>query len=270
MMADNIQNPGSALGEAIGAEMEKALNLYLADLVGGMGYHFISIGLNTKPGGKPKKLLLHDSFGTAYNIDAVVANAEMQPIILIESKYIRYKKHNRDKGSWICTAHPALRRRYASLRSSIAVLAGNWSQSSIAMMKSYDINIFRIPFEVICGLLAERQIQFNWDEKDRLTAQSSWQRYNRLKSEEKATIGAAMIEMIKPELGSLVLKILDDSLPREIDRVAIELHSTLGEVKTYEFQTIADAIGFLNQAELNQIFLASDAHTLFDPIPTTA
>lgn len=71
----------------------------------------------------------------------------------MEYKYIRYKKHNRDKGSWVCTAHNAIRRRYNSIRSSIAILAGSWSGSSVAMMKSQDINIFIIPFDKITTLL---------------------------------------------------------------------------------------------------------------------
>lgn len=44
---------------------------------------------------------MYDQFGTEYKIDAVIANHAMQPIILFESKYLRYTKHNRDKGSWI-------------------------------------------------------------------------------------------------------------------------------------------------------------------------
>ena len=151
-MLANIQNPGSALGEAIGAEMEKALNSFLTKLVEKQGCHFLSKSPVQNKDGSQKKLLMYDKFGTAYNIDAVIANESMQPIILVESKYIRYKKHNRDKGSWVCTAHPAIRRRYASIRSSIAVLAGNWSSSSLTMMKSYDINIFLIPFRRICEI----------------------------------------------------------------------------------------------------------------------
>lgn len=41
-MADDIQNPGSALGESIGAEMENALNNFLTQLVESRGYHFLS------------------------------------------------------------------------------------------------------------------------------------------------------------------------------------------------------------------------------------
>ena len=154
--------------------MEGALNTFLHDLCEELEYHFISSSVIK---GK-KKLLMYDNFGTAFNIDAVIANQAMQPMILIESKYIRYKKHNRDKGSWLCTAHPAIRRRYQSIRSSIAVLAGNWSSSSLAMMRSFDINIFLVPFESICDFLEQYGITFHWEEKDRVTAQQSWEKYS--------------------------------------------------------------------------------------------
>lgn len=266
-MALNIQNPGSALGEAIGLEMEKALNTFLTDLVEQQGYHFLSKSPFSHKTGRDKKLLMYDSFGTSYNIDAVIANESMQPLILIESKYIRYKKHNRDKGSWICTAHPALRRRYASIRSSIAILAGSWSSSSLAMMRSHDINIFLIPFSLICNLLAEYSITFDWAEKDRAAAQVAWETYLALSAMEKAQIGIEMVNTVKDELQRLVLAILDDKTMREIEAVTIELHSNLGEIKVYTFPTVSQAIAFLNTAELQHVFITTDSLTLFDPPP---
>jgi hypothetical protein len=263
----NIQNPGSALGEAIGSEMEKALTTFLTNLVENRGYHFLSKSPVMNRDGTSKKLLMYDKFGTAYNIDAVVANESMQPIILVESKYIRYKKHNRDKGSWVCTAHPAIRRRYQSIRSSIAVLAGNWSSSSLAMMRSFDINIFLIPFKRICGLLAKHGIDFDWDEKDRITAADAWNRYLSLTDTQKQKIGVEMVNAIKDDLKKLVLSILDVTAEREFDRVMIELHTNLGEVKAYEFLTVEQAVEFLNTAELKEVFISSDSLTLFDPSP---
>lgn len=262
-----IQNPGSALGEAIGAAMEQALNEFLTRLVAKQGCHYLSKSPNLGKSGNARKLLMFDKFGTAYNIDAVIANSSMQPLILIESKYIRYKKHNRDKGSWICTAHPALRRRYASIRSSIAVLAGNWSSSSIAMMKSFDINIFLVPFGRICNLLAKYDIKYDWDEKDRVAAQDAWQKYSHLSAAQKLGIGAEMIRAIKPEVKELVLNILDESVPREISRVTIELRSNLGEAKVYDFANVPQAVEFLNSEELKHVFIVSDALSLYDPPP---
>lgn len=247
--------------------MERALNEFLEPLAEKLGYHFISKGLEKNSSGNHKKLLMYDSFGTAYNIDSVVTNDSMQPVILIESKYIRYKKHNRDKGSWICTAHPALRRRYTSIRSSIAVLAGNWSSSSLAMMRSHDINIFLIPFQSIRDLLYEHRIEFNWLEKDRQAAMDAWTRYERLKDTHRSTIGAAMVDLIKKDLATLIVRTLDDATPREISLVAVELHSSIGEVKTYEFGSVADAVDFLNTDELKEVFLTTDSASLFDGKP---
>jgi hypothetical protein len=266
-MADDIQNPGSALGEAIGAEMEKALNDFLTNLVESRGFHFLCKSPVNNKNGTPKKLLMYDKYGTAYNIDSVIANESMQPIILIESKYIRYKKHNRDKGSWVCTAHPALRRRYASIRSSIAVLAGNWSSTSLSMIKSFDINIFLVPFTKICNLLEMHNINFDWGEKDRELAKDAWKKYSALTDVQKYEIGAEMVNAIKDELGTLVVTILDDSIEREVDRITIELHSNLGEVKAYEFSTVDEAVEFLNKAELKEVFISSDSLNLFDPPP---
>jgi hypothetical protein len=262
-MMPDIQNPGSALGEAIGAQMELALNSFLSDLCERVGHHFISSSVIK---GK-KKLLLYDNFGTAYNLDSVIANQSMQPIILIESKYIRYKKHNRDKGSWLCTAHPAVRRHYQSIRNSIAVLAGSWSSSSLAMMKSFDINIFLIPFASICDFLSQYDIKFDWGEKDRSIAQQSWERYCSLSSQEQYSIGEKMVSRIKDNLEELILSVLDESIEREIDKVTIELHSNIGEVKLHEFGSVNEAVTFLNSEELESVFLTTDSLTLFDPPP---
>ncbi len=268
-MIDTIQNPGSALGEAIGAEMENALNLFLTTLVENRGYHFLSKSPLKNTQGKPKKLLMYDKFGTAYNLDAVIANERMQPIILIESKYIRYTKHNRDKGSWLCTAHPAVRRRYNSIRSSIAVLAGNWSSSSLAMMRSFEINIFLIPFNRIRTILQTYGIDFDWDEKDRKAAMVAWNSYSNLADAQKSAIGMEMVNLVKHELETLVLGILDDNLEREVERITIDLYSNLGEVKVYEFSTIEHAVTFLNTSELRTVFITSDSLTLFDQ-PSTS
>lgn len=260
-MQKNIQNPGSAIGEAIGAQMELALNSLLEKLCSTIGYHFIYSG--QKITGK-KKLLMYDNFGTYYNIDSVIANESMQPLIVFECKYIRYKKHNRDKGSWLCTSHPAIRKRYKSIRSSIAVLAGNWSSSSLSMIKSFDINVFLIPFERICGFLSTYGIDFRWGEKERDKARAAWEKYTDLSEEQRYSIGNEMISLIEDDLTNLIKSILDESIKREIERVTVELHSNIGEVKTLDFNCISEAVDFLNSEEFQEIFITTDSPTLFD------
>ena len=69
--------------------------------------------------------------GNVYQIDAVIYHADDRPIVIIDPKYIRYTKHNRDKGSWLCVAHYNLRKTHHSIRKSLAVLAGRWPEPSI-------------------------------------------------------------------------------------------------------------------------------------------
>lgn len=264
----NITNPGSALGEAIGSAMESALQELLTQITDNYSGYYLTAGVrNTRGGKKAKKLLLFDNFGNDYNIDGVIADEAMRPLILIESKYIRYKKHNRDKGSWVCHAHTAIRRRYHSIRSSIAILAGNWSKSSIAMMESHDITIFVIPFDFISSLLDEFGINFRWGEKEQEKAFVAWEMYQQLSAEEKAHIGRAMVQVVEERLATRVAQILDDTVDRMVEKVIIELISNLGEVKLFEFTSVEEAVEFLDQENLENYFVASDSLTLFDPPP---
>jgi hypothetical protein len=262
-MAEKISHYGSAIGEAIGAEMQDALNELMVDLADKHGYHFLS----TSPIQGKKRLLMFDNFGNDYNVDAVLVNQQIQPLILFEWKYIRYKKHNRDKASWVCSAHPAIRRHYASIRSSIAVLAGSWSSSSMAMMKSNHINIFLIPFDRVCEILDEFGVDFRWGEKDRQKSAIAWKAFSALSNSKKAQIGVEMVNTIKDDLTNLVLSILDDATEREIEAVTLEFRSNLGEVSEYKFDNIDGALNFLNANELKDIFIVGDSPTLLDPRP---
>ncbi len=260
----DTQNPGSALGEAMGACMEAALATFLEPIVYEHESRLMTKGPVNPKTGKHTKLIMFDEFGTRYSIDGVILNELNQPLVLLESKYIRYKKHNRDKGSWICHAHGEVRRYYSSIRSSIAVLAGNWSKTSLTMITSHNINVFLVPFERIVQVLAKRGIDFEWGEKDRHLAVEAWKRYNSLSPIEVERIGEEIIEGIKKPLADLVGKILSDDVPRKIDRVAIEIHSNLGEVKRFEFQSREDALDFLEDFSLEEMLDHSSSFTIFD------
>jgi hypothetical protein len=214
--------------------------------------------------GKGTKLLMFDEFGTRYSIDGVILNETNQPLVLLESKYIRYKKHNRDKGSWICHAHGEVRRFYPSIRSSVAVLAGNWSKTSLTMITSHNINVFLVPFERLVEVLAKRGIDFEWGEKDRHLAVEAWKRYNALEPREVDLIGDEIIQSIKKPLAELLEKTLSNDVPREIQRVAIEIHSNLGEVKRFEFSSREAALDFLEDFSLEEMLDHSTSITIFD------
>lgn len=242
---ESVANPGSALGEAIGALIERQVNRLLHPIVEENGCVYVSAGRPNPRTGRPTKLLLKDEAGNEYNIDSVIANARMQPLVLIESKYIRYKKHNRDKGSWICTAHYSLRRTFPTVRKSIAVLAGSWSRSSKAMMQSFDVSLFEVGFPKIVETLARYGVDFAWEERERDRAMAAWQRWKQLSEAEYDTIASALLADIEPELRQALKETLDTAAPREVSTVEVTIETNLGESRRYTFESIAAAIEFL-------------------------
>ena len=253
----NIQNPGSALGEAIGSLMEESLGKVIKPLVEKRNCLYITSGPLDSKTGRKTKLLLRDATGIDYNSDALIANKKFQPLILIESKYIRYKKHNRDKGSWVCTAHTALRRRFSSIRSSITVLAGNWSKTSKALLRSFDVTLFEIPFEKLCEILADYNIDFEWDEKDRKKAYVAWKKFLTLDEKKRKAIGDRIVKMIVKDLTNTISKVLDDSTPRNITEVEVQVTTSFGEVKIFTFDNLKKAAKFLKDID-NEELLSTD------------
>ncbi|HEV2706878.1 MAG TPA: hypothetical protein VGV59_13195 [Pyrinomonadaceae bacterium] len=253
-----VANPGSTLGEAIGDLIEDEVNRILRPIAEENGCVYVSAGLANPKTGRPTKLLLKDAAGNEYNIDAVIANQRMQPLVLIESKYIRYKKHNRDKGSWICTAHYSLRRTFPSVRKSIAILAGSWSGSSKAMMESFDVSLFEVGFRDIVDALAQYGIDFAWEEKERDKAMAAWERWQELDKDDYNEIARMLLAEIEPRLRESLAVTLNTETPRELRAVEITIETNLGESRRYTFESINEAVKFLGEFDEDEILNAED------------
>lgn len=252
-----IVNPGSTLGEALGALIENQVNRLVRPTAEENGCVYITAGQPNPRTGQPTKLLLRDTAGNEYNIDAVIANTRIQPLVLIESKYIRYKKHNRDKGSWICTAHYSLRRSFPTIRKSIAVLAGSWSGSSKALLTSFDVTLFEVGFGQIIRVLADYSIDFGWEEKERDRAMQAWQAWSRLSAGQYAEIAQRLLAGIEPALRQSLHETLRPETPREIQTVELIIETSLGETRRYSFETLEAAVEFLQTFDA-EMFLRDD------------
>jgi hypothetical protein len=259
-----VANPGSTLGEAIGALIEQEVNRLLRPIAEENSCVYVSAGRINPKTGKATKLLLKDAAGNEYNIDSVIANQRMQPLVLIESKYIRYKKHNRDKGSWICTAHYSLRRTFPSVRKSIAIIAGSWSRSSKAMMESFDVSLFEVGFQKIVDTLAGYGIDFAWGEKEREKAMAAWQRWQELSDAEYDDIARTLLSDIQPELRKALAVTLDTAVPREISEIEVTIETNLGESRRYTFESIAEAIEFLENFDEEEILNSEDYPAMWE------
>jgi len=232
MSVREVSNPASALGEAIGKLLERMLIQGLQDTVSNRGCY---IG--------PGKL--ENGSGTKYQIDGVVSDAEGNPVILVDPKYIRYKKHNRDKGSWLCVAHLNLRKHHPSIRKSIAILTGRWSRPSVAMIQSFGVQVFEVPFEKFVQQLSLYDIDFDWAEKDRAAAVEAWHKFCQLALEDHEAIGREIIADIIGPVKRAVADTLDtdiSSMPRRINEVEIMLKTTSDEMYVSTYSQVNDAI----------------------------
>ena len=246
--------------------MERALDGRLRTLTDRLGYHYLCSG-SVINGEKKKVINLYDQHGIVYQVDSVIVSPDMQPLVVFESKYIRYKKHNRDKGSWICATHQAVRGRYQSIRKFIAILAGRWSAPSLAMMRSQNIVIYEVGFEAICNLLKSYGINFDWDEKDRNSAIHAYMTYEELSEEKKDEIGERMIKDVIEPLGETIRNTLNPCSSEEIEKISVELHSSLGAIREKVFDNVEDAIDFLSDIDVS-VFAISDTVKLTDNPPS--
>lgn len=248
-----VSNPASALGEAVGKLFESAVIEGLRDDVEARGYTI-----------RPARLT--NGTGNTYQIDAVIFDADENPVIIIDPKYIRYTKHNRDKGSWLCTAHYNLRKTYPTIRKSIAVLAGRWSEPSKALIRSFGVEILEVPFDGMVSVLGEYGVNFAWAEKDRDTPRSAWDHFSSLEDEIHVSIGSDLTAGIIVRLRTAVTQVLDadiDSLPTRISEVEVLLKTDRDEMVLLVFDSASTAL----QAMARLVSDRSDISDLLQPRP---
>jgi hypothetical protein len=241
-----MPNPASALGEAIGKSVETEIQKIIRNVVEPLGL-FVDIGGQRIGKRAGQKLLLINDTGNQYQIDTVVEDANGNPLILVESKYIRYKKHNRDKGSWTCVAHYKLRTTYPTIKKSLAILLGNWSQPSKLLMESFGIDLIDIPFGHMIEVTRQHGIAFDWQEDDSKTPAKSWQLYQKLTEEDKALIAQECLKHCRAKLEETIISAIktDPQLPKNVDQIELLIKTTHKEYFVKKFSKATDAAKYL-------------------------
>ncbi len=206
---------------------------------------------------------LTNGAGNTYQIDAVVFDAGENPVIIIDPRYIRYTKHNRDKGSWLCTAHYNLRKTYPTIRKSIAVSAGRWSEPSKALIRSFGVEIVEVPFDGMVSVLSEYGVNFAWAEKDRETPRVAWEHFASLDVEARSNIASSLTEGIIGQLSIAITQVLDAeiaTLPARISGVEVLLKTDRDEMFLLAFDSVAASL----QAMANLVSDRPDISDLLD------
>lgn len=167
--------------------------------------------------------------------------------MLVECKYIRYKKHNRDKASWTCVAHYKLRTTYPTVRKSIAVLVGDWTLPSRKLMRSFGIELVEVSFDTLARALKKEGIEFRWDEKDRDTPAQSVKLFEKLTTEAKQRIARNCLKDQRTTLEKLVIDAVSSSptVPRSAKQIELLLKTNQDEYVLKKFTNVVDALTFL-------------------------
>ena len=209
-----------------------------------------------------RKLLISDDGGTNYNLDGIIINEERQPIVLLESKWIRYKKHNRDKASWITNAHREIKKKYPTVRGSLALLAGEWSLTSLEMLDQAQITVIRIGFDQVADRLLDDGIDIRWEEKDRVKSEVAWRNFQRLDSGVVERIGKDLLDLVKSDLIHFMQTINDPREAFELTSLTITIEESGGWIRTRKVQSVNEAITFLQELNIGEVFSTKNGPTL--------
>ena len=233
MVQPPVARATSALGQEVGKLFESAVLEAVRGEVESRGYAI-----------RPARL--RNGTGNVYQIDAVVFDGAGNPIIIIDPKYIRYTKHNRDKGSWLCVAHYNLRKTHRTIRKSLAVLAGRWSATSRAMIGSFGVEILEVKFDDMAEAFRNHGIQIEWPERGgEPIARASLADFNKLDDGAKYRIGQEVVSGISARLREEVAQTLDtgpDTIASRVAQVEVLLKTSQGEMVLSSFESVPAAM----------------------------
>lgn len=253
ILTKKIASPGSALGEAIGKLIESDVSRAVKEVADKYGLYTDMGGLRPDKR-KGVKLTMINGSGNKYQLDTVVEDKDGRPLITIESKYLRYKKHNRDKASWTCTALYSLRKTYPTIRKSIAVLCGEWSRPSKALLKTFGVEVHEVAFSKIVDVLKQYKINFNWGEKDRETAKRAWATFTALDKREINSLSNELTKDVIPAIKKSIERTItaDLSRPKEIAEVEVLIKTSHDEYFAATFPAVNQAIKYLIELQTDK------------------
>ncbi len=178
-----IKDAASALGEYVGKLIEDTIRELIEEITKRYG---LRIG-NKK---------LYDKVGVDFEIDFPIFK-ENTCVALIDVKYLRYKKHARDKSSWVVVAHNRLRATYPTIKRCLVILLGTgWTEPAKKLVSSSCIDVLDIEPEILIKILSKYNIAFAWNEKDDVTPKIALQEFQKLTEDKKKQIGREIVESI--------------------------------------------------------------------------
>jgi hypothetical protein len=120
----NLHGKISRIGQLIGGAFEVAVHEHIKAY---LKINHPEYEMLLPPKGK-KEITLKMVGGEAKQVDSVIVQKEfIDPIALLEAKWLKDGRHWNDKGAWILQLRE-VRKKYPSVRGIAAILAGFWNQ----------------------------------------------------------------------------------------------------------------------------------------------
>ena len=257
--------PGSALGQAVGAMIERECMKAVRRVL--PATHELWSEEHMPPAYRGTLLRVPDYTGKLWQIDGLVTNAKepLFPVAIVDPKYIQRTKWCYDKGGWLCTVHPQLRRTFSTLRGSVALLAGRWSPASIRVIEQHRIKVLRLPYEHIQEVMNSYGVNMGWrDEDSDWAAIPAFEAFSHLPPEDLARIPPQLMAPLVNELQGEVLGLLQGR-PRAIANIDLELTTNLGEYLRVEAKSLVDAKRLLDGLDLDEVL---DRKACYFDVPT--
>lgn len=225
---------GRAFGQKLGKLLEDEVHRIIQDCLYGTDFIFI-------PKGR-----LADLHGKLCTHDGLIVDRQDHPIAIIESKLIQKAKHATEKAAKIAREHPDLKRAHPTLRSSIAVLAGDFTPQPLRMVEASGANLLFIPQNRLAEACRHYGIEILWEDYEAAQlAMTALTRYNSLSQEERKDLGQRIVQPIAEQLRTVVRAAIADVPENPIVGVWVDIFFQRGEIRHHKFDNIEEALDYL-------------------------
>jgi len=239
------ESPSHQFGQIIGTVLEDAIRPLLQRFADQHGLYLDMKG--PRPCRKGKKCAWIDLNGNSHDLDYVLERGGApdkigMPAAFIETAWRRYTKHSRNKAQEIQGAIEPLAETYRNVAPfKGAVLAGVFTEGSLAQLQSLGFAVVYIPYESIISVFKPFRIDARFDET---TADEEFRKkvdsYRRLSKPQRTRLISNLVRGHADDI-NVFLKELSSAVLRQIERIVIcALHG-----RVHEVTTVADAIEFI-------------------------
>jgi len=236
-------------GQAIGELFELSVNDLLTSIALDHGLYLDKAGFRAARNGKLVRW--EDLNGNHHNLDYVMERGGSEneigtPVAFIEIAWRRYTKHSKNKAQEIEGALIPLRQTYKTSRPLLgAILAGEFTQPSLAQLRSQGFQVLYIPYRTILEAFATAGIDASSTE---MTTEHEFgikiQQWENLSSTQIDRIKSGLIQSHDEQVLAFI-EALDVVLRRKV--VAVSVTPLFGEIVSWS--SIVDAIAYIRDHE---------------------